>query len=64
MAAIVKMKIKSERITSELTGTLPDAIDHLLVSSGDRASREKILAQLQATHQRVCEWEDERAKGG
>jgi len=59
----IKMKIWTERSSMELTGSGRDngqeALDQLLIATGDKAAREKALTQLQECHQRVCKWEDE-----
>lgn len=60
MATIVKMKIKSARMTTELTGGIPDALDALLVACDNRQEREKALASLAECHKRVCDWEAQR----
>ena len=61
----IKMKIWTERGSTELSGggkdNGQDALDQLLIATGDRAARVKALEQLQACHQRVCEWEDRAA---
>lgn len=62
MTTIVKLKIKSARMTTELTGGIADAMDSLLIAYDNRQQRETALSALTDLHNRLCDHEDERAK--
>lgn len=60
----IKMTIWTDATKLEITGGAGDngkcALDQLLIATGSREAREKALADLAETHERVCKWENER----
>lgn len=62
MADTIKAKVKTERLTMEISGGLDASIDNIFLMIGNKSRREAVLKKLNATHERMTERENQNAE--